>query len=148
MPRQQRRDGERRQHGQQLRVVGVPQIEMQQAQHDQQPEQRQLQAARQGSIEGDQQDQLLHRLLLKIRRAPFRERRQRIAEAEDAQRHQQRLRPIRREAGHEHGRGAELRPTGEQRLALQGIARADHRFEGKGAGQQQAQGEAALQVGP
>ena len=148
LPRQQRRESERRQGRQQLGIAGMAQIEMQKADHDQQAQQRQLEATRQREVERDQQHDLLRRLLLEVGRLPFGDRIQHVAQAEDAAGDQDRFRTVGRDAGDQQRRHAELQPGEEQALAFTAVARADQRLEREGAGQHQAEREAAMHVGP
>ncbi len=82
-----------------------------------------------------------------IRRHPFGDDRQQLAEIEDVGRAEQRAPAIGRDAGSKHGRDAEQEPACEQPDLLAGIESPD-RLERHRPDQREAEHEAAMQVRP
>jgi hypothetical protein len=84
LPRQDRRESERRQHRQQFGVARVFQEEVQKSERDHQAHDRQLETAGQYGIERQQEDHFLGRLALEVRRLPFADHAEHVAQPENA----------------------------------------------------------------
>ncbi len=119
---------------------------MQQADHHQGPHDRQRDAARERKDAGEQQ-QFEATDVAEVLRPPFSDPGERGAEAERRQRHQQRFRPMRRQAGRGDGKGHKRQPPQQHARPL-GALFAQQCLEHRRSDQAERQHHAAVQIAP